>query len=387
MTKRLEITQKIKAALSRSTGNSVNPDTVAVFESASLNTLPLNKKGGLFDQARVSETTLRQMADYLNTGEQYAPLHLSHDQPEGNMPIGRVFAGEVVASEEGYPELRTMFYLPLETGKDLIAKLETSVIDEVSVGLKTQHINCSECGFDYLGADSTFENIWTRTCNNGHEIGVNGTHTLLNGLDKFHELSLVSRGAAQKTKIVTRAKAVLGEDEYRKLAASGMQPEATILFASPTTVKKEPSMDVTKLVDDLTTAKASIVVKDGELTAAKTTIATLEAKVTDLTGQVTTLSANADAAKVTELTTKLTASETTATAALAFIRAEADRLAVAASLTKPADDADLEALQASITASRTKLAETLPVGGAANVQHKGTGSQAQAYPAASFKTR
>lgn len=386
MAKQLTITPKIAAAIARSTDSSVDVETVAVFETSALNTLPINQRGGLFDQARTSETTLRQMADYLNTDQQFAPLHSMHDQGS-TLPIGRVFSGEVVAGDNGVQELRALFYVPKNTGSDIIAKLDTSVIDEVSVGLKTSHINCSECGFDYIGTDATFENIWSRTCNNGHEIGVEGVHTILNGLDKFLELSLVSRGAAQKTKIMSRTKSLLGEDGYKKLAASGHQPEATILFASQTTPKKEPEMDIAKLVDDLTTAKASVQVKDGELIVVKASVDTLTASNVALTAKVTELTAKVDASKVPALEASLTKAEADLAVALSFIRTEADRLAVASGAQKDAADATVEVLKASIETARTKLGSALPVGGSSAGTGSGSGNGATSFPTASYKTR
>jgi hypothetical protein len=388
MSKRLEITPKIAAAIARSTDSSVDPNTVAVFETGALNTLPISKKGTLFDGGRVTETTLREMADYLNNGTNYAPLHVVHDQGDGALPVGRVFAGEVV-NNEGIAELRNLFYLPLDTGAELISKLDTSVIDEVSVGLRTKHITCSECGFDYLGAEATWEHIYYRTCPNEHELGVNGVHTVSSGLDKYMELSLVSRGAASKTRIYPRAKSLLGEDSYKKLAASGVQPEATILFASPTqpTKKDKPAMDMEKLIGDLTDIKASVKVKDQELTAANTTITDLKAKVTTLEGEVTTLKANADVTKVTGLEAQVTALTTEKDAALSFVRSEAERLAVAAGTEKPAADANLETLKASIESSRTKLNATLPVGGRAKDPHADLSDTAPQAYTQSFKTR
>lgn len=390
MGKRLDITPKIAAAIARSTDNSVDPATVAVFQTSAYNTLPVSKKGTLFDQSRVTETTLRQMADYLNVGTQYAPLHLVHDQSEGELPVGRVFAGEVTTNEHGVAELQNLFYIPLATGADLIAKLDTAVIDEVSVGLRPQHINCSECGFDYLGADATWENIYMRQCNNEHYIGENGTHAILNGMDKYMELSLVSRGAAQKTKILSREKSLmasLGAENYQQLAASGKPPVATTLFASPTNPKKESHMDLTELVAKLTTAQADVTVKGKELETATANIATLTAANATLTGEVTALKADANIVKVNELTAKLTSQETIATAAIAFVREEANRLSIAASLTPPADTADLDALKASITAARTKLQETLPVGGAALSANTQNGSSKVVSSNAAFKTR
>lgn len=384
--KQLTITPQIEAAIKRSTDGSVDPATVAVFEVSSFNTLPLNKRG-LFNKARASETTLRQMADYLNAGTDYAPVQVEHNLGEA-LPVGRTFAGEVVKNADGTAELRTLMYLPRNTtdGADLIAKLDAGVISEVSVGLQAQHINCSECGFDYRGPDATFMNLYDGICANDHEVGKDGVHVILNGLDKFLEQSLVSRGAAQGTKIVSRTKAVLGDENYNRLAASGQQPEIITLFATPTTQPKEPTMDMQKLVDDLTTAKASVTVTEGKLTEATAKVVTLSATVETLTAENTTLKASNDVAKVTSLTAEVATLTASAAAAVAFVREEAVRLSVAAGLTAPADDADLEALKASIETARTKLRETMPVGGVANQGN--TNLAASAAPATSaFKTR
>ncbi len=389
MGKRLEVTPKIAAAIARSTDGSVDPATVAVFQTSALNTLPVNKKGTLFDQGRISETTLRQMADYLNAGTNFAPLHLVHDQTDGALPVGRVFAGEVV-SNEGVAELHNLFYLPLSTGAELIEKLETSVIDEVSVGLSPLHLNCSECGFDYLGSEATWENIYYRQCPSEHQVGEKGVHTITNGMGKYNELSLVSRGAAQNTKILSRAKALMasmGKESYSQLVASGKQPELVTLFASTNINPKEKQMDLTVLVGELTTAKASVLQKDADLIAANATIVTLTTGKTELEAKVVELTAAADTAGVAPLQAKLTAAEATATAALTFVRTEAERLAVAAGLEKPAADATLEVMTASITAARTKLQETLPVNGATLSAKNNAGNQKVTHSNNSFKTR
>jgi len=387
MKRRLAPSQKITDAIAKHTGGSVDPNSVAVYEWAALTSLPLKKKGTLFDGGRVTETTMRQMADFVNNGG-FVPMHTLHNpSTQGNeLPVGRLISAQVVNNDQGVSELRVLLYVLLSE-TDLVAKLDGGAVEEVSVGLRTKHLNCSECGFDYLGEDSTFENIWGRVCANGHEIGVNGVHTLASELDTFMELSFVSKGASQGAKYVNRAKSLLGEATYnQQLAATGVPPDATCLFASPTPTTKEPSMDLTALVNDLTTAKASIQVKDGELATAKTTIEALNAEVKGLNTQVTELTAKADGSKVPELEASLKTTKETADAAVAFIRTEADRLAVAAGLTKPADDASLEDLTASIETARTKLRETVPVGGKAPGANSETGDVPAAPLAASFKT-
>lgn len=381
MPKQLKLTPSITAAIARSTDGSVDPETVAVYEARALSTLPVSKKYSLFDGATVTENTLSQMATFLNTGTNFVPLHTLHKQGY-ELPVGRVFQGEVM-TENGVTELRTLFYVP-KTETEIVNSLEAAVIDEVSVGLKTQHINCSECGFDYLGADAGPEHRWSLTCANGHVIGENGVHTLLSGMDKFLELSLVSLGAANNAKILSRAKSILGSEQYGQLAASGVQPEATILFSIPTH-PKESSMDLTVLVADLTKAQAANLVNEATITANKTKIEALTASQSTLQAEVATLKAAADV-KLPEVQAKLDETKASLDVAVSFVRAEADRLAVAAGLDKPAAEADFAALSASIEASKTKLSASLPVGGVSQPATAAPGAKA-ATQAASFKTR
>lgn len=119
-------------------------------------------------------------------------------------------------------------------------------------------------------------------------------------------------------------------------------------------------MDINALVDQLTTTKASVLQKDTEIAAVKAENVTLQASVTSLTAEVATLKA---AAAPADVAAKLTATEASLTEATAFVREEAVRLTVAAGLPPVAEDADLASLKASITTARTKLQETLPVGG------------------------
>lgn len=146
-------------------------------------------------------------------------------------------------------------------------------------------------------------------------------------------------------------------------------------------------MDVTKLVDDLTTAKASNQVMEGKLSTAQVTIDTLTASEKALKEEAVALKAAADASKVPGLEKDLKETKDQLDAAVAFVRSEADRLAVAAGLEKPAADADLEAMKASITASKTKLTASIPVGGAAQGAQAGSGDAKAAVVPSSFKTR
>ena len=207
--KAIDATAEILAQIERVTGTAVAAEDIVVFEAAVANTRPLNKMGSIFHEGRISEDTLRQMAEALNSGQESVPLHTLHAQGY-ELPIGKVFQGEVIRAADGEAELRAMFYLP-RSEASMVEKINLGIIDEVSVGVKSKALLCSKCGFDYFGSDATFENLYSQTCENDHTVGVDGTHVKLSGLDKWMELSLVSRGAASKPKILGRTKQVMAK--------------------------------------------------------------------------------------------------------------------------------------------------------------------------------
>lgn len=381
MSKRVEVTQAVKDQLSKNTDGSVDASTVAIYECVAINTLPVSKKGTLFDKGRMTESMLKEMADWLNAGDtgKSVPLHTMHDQGY-ELPIGRAFYGEIRESSPGVTELRALFYVPL-TETNIISKLDSNVIDEVSVGVRPKHICCSECGFDYLGESATFSHIWSQTCENEHEIGVNGVHTISSGLDKFMELSLVSKGAASNAKILARTKQLLGKEEYNRLAASGVMPEMTTLFFTTT---KDTAMDMKELVVELTTAKASVIAKDADLLRLTADNKALADKVVALEADNVSLKAKVDV-NVDQLKATAEEAKKSADLALAFIRAEADRLCVAAGAEKLPEAATFEVLTASIQTNRLKLADTFPAGGVANSADAGQGSKVEVKTTSAFK--
>jgi len=180
--KQVEITADILAQIERVTSTSIDANSIVVFEAAAASTRPISKEGSVYDGARMTRAMLQDMADAVNSGEESVPLHTLHMQ--GNeIPKGRVFSASLFDEIDGSTTLRAMFYLPLSE-RELIQKINLSILDEVSVGTKSKQALCSKCGFDYFGAESDFSNFWDRTCDNGHIIGVDGTHLKLDGLDK-----------------------------------------------------------------------------------------------------------------------------------------------------------------------------------------------------------
>lgn len=238
--KEADITSEMLAQIERITGTAVEASEIAVFETSALSTRPITKTGSIFHGARPSEDLLRQMALKLNSGEESVPLHTLHQQGS-ELPIGRVFQAEVISAGDGESELRALFYLP-KSEEDLVQKINLGILDEVSVGVSSQQMLCSKCGFDYLGEEADFSNLWSQTCNSDHTLGEDGAHIKMIGLDKWMELSLVSRGASSKPKIMGRAKQVMGKETYDRIAASGVAPEAVVLFTG--SQEKEPAMTV-----------------------------------------------------------------------------------------------------------------------------------------------
>jgi hypothetical protein len=290
--KQLPMTPELAALIKKRVGDDVDPAKLAVFEAIALNTKPLvGKDGTIFERAVTMPVTLAQMVDYINSGKHLPVIH-NHDLD--NVPTGRFFHADLFSDDNSLDELemRALFYLD-STEDKLIAKLNDASIDEVSVSFLASAFLCSECGWDYFSQGAP-ENIATRTCANGHTIGEDGVHAEMIGLNKFIELSLVARGAADTPKIVGKSQSKVAPDSAYRLAAKGFELNDLVVKAS---MGKEEDMDTTKLVTDLAE-------RTGE-------VAVLKADVTRITGErdaLTTQLGEKDT-KISELETQLAAAK------------------------------------------------------------------------------
>lgn len=386
MAKKLEITPKIAALLSSATDGATDPNSVSIYESVSLTGLPVDKRN-IFENAVHPENTLREMAAFVAQRplKNHVPMHTNHEQGY-EMPVGKVFHAEYHTDSNGIGQVRSLFFIG-NNETELVGKLEAGSIEEVSVGVRYKHLNCSQCGWDYMGEDAGLMNFWDRVCANEHEIGVDGVHVICNGLDKWMEQSLVSLGAAQGAKIVSRTKSLLGQDGYTALAASGIDPTLTTLYATTTLPKETDAMEMKELIKDLTDAKALVLSKDAELGTLTASAASAKTELETLTASVATLTTENIALKALDAVALKASND----AALAFVREEADRLCVASGEAKLKTDATLDELKASITTNRTKLAASIPAGGrsegSAAGSGKTTGDVAASNHAASFSTK
>lgn len=356
--KRLRMTPELVAKIKAAVGQDVEPENFAVFEVIALNTHPLpGKDGALFEKARVSQLTLHQMAESVQNGNTL-PLQLNHDM--SGMPVGRVFDAKLVMGDDGEPELRMLFYVD-PTEEKLATKIDNASLDEVSVQFLASQIKCSECDFDYRGEEATWENFATRTCENGHTIGTDGVHVRLIGLAQFTELSLVSRGAASKPKIVGKSQSKLTAP-LQALAARGFEVDELFLAAS----KGETQVDLSTVLAQLTektteaaTAAANVTLvtaeRDGlktQLEAANARIATLEAAAGEPNPDAETTAA------------ALAAAEAGIEEAKTFLSDLFGKLATAAGETDVETPETITDLKAGIEARQSKLSAVLPIGGA-----------------------
>jgi hypothetical protein len=278
---------------------------------------------------------------------------------------------KTVVGETGLPQTNVLFYTTPDKAS-LVSDIENSVIDSVSLGVLSEHALCSECGFDYFGDDASPMNFWDRTCPEGHTIGEDGVHLNLTGVDGVYELSLVSTGAVQNSKIVSGSKAVVGAASTQRLAASGVDPCALILRASGTLPKspaqpKESLMaDAAQfegLVEKLTTARVDLATTTTKLEASVAEVATLKEQIASLTTENTDLKAKQ--ANPEEMPAKLAAVTAELDSLKVFLSAQAKKAVAATN----GDVATVEAMSLSqmttvITEAQTKLATLFPAGGA-----------------------
>lgn len=377
--KRIELTERIKSFITTSVGDTIDYEKIAAFEATAVTSLPLNKRGSVFDKGQITAETFIEAANLINTGT-FVPLHTLHEQGY-EIPVGRLFYGEHVKSNQGTDELRVLFFVD-GTSPDLISRLDTGVIEEVSVGMQFKRLLCSTCNIDLMEDN---ESIWSQTCKNGHVMGMGSNHVKPDGVANFREMSLVSKGASNGAKVLGAQKRLLASAYYKDgsaLAASLKDPEF-MLFGSPTKLAEEDPMLIAELQaklakaeGDLTltaTAKTEAEGKVAVLEAAKVALeadkVALEAAKTEAEGKVATL----EAAK-TEAATQLAALQA------AQVEADAAKVALEAAKTEAeakllAAETELAPLKAAQTATLAQRPFKLPMGGVANLNATTTDSE------------
>ena len=350
------VTPRILAALNTMCGEgAVNPSDVQFYETICVTQLPLQKTGSLYEGAVVSHSFMQGMVDFVNQGGA-VPLHTLHLAGD-ELPVGKVILADLIDDA-----VQAVFFVPLVEA-DIIAKLDTGVINEVSIGTTAQKLLCSECGFDYLSAEADWEVLWSRTCPNDHTIGTNGIHLNVSGLKDWYELSLVSRGAARGAKILPRAKQVLSAEQYGKLAATGKPVDVTYLSASfQTPTKKGTKMELQELVLSLSKAEGKVQVTELQLSMAnqRATTAETELAALKLANTPEELAKKyVPLAEIEPIKAEAAAAKVTAETAIKFMQSEHNRMAVLAGVAETTE-VDAVKLSESISALRLQLSAKYP---------------------------
>lgn len=288
MSKRVAYSQELESKIRAAIGDpEFDTSSVTVYEAKFLSTEPV-KKNGFYNGARMTTTTIHEMAEFMSQPGNAIPLHIMHE--DSFLPVGKVISAKAIAMNNGETELRGQFYLP-NSETELINKIDTSVIDEVSVQVKSQHAFCSECGHDFFPLNQdNWVDFFTGTCPNDHVIGQNGVHARLHKMEDWVELSLVGKGAAKKAKILPRAKQALAmSGTMADRLSADKTLEASMLTASCKLNKGEVKMsaEYDALLSKYDAKVVEFAQLSAELSAAKEKLAAKDAEVTALTTDLT----------------------------------------------------------------------------------------------------
>lgn len=378
MPKRIDITDDLKAKVITNMGSEPTWEQIAVFEMTAVTSLPLNQAGSIYHNARITNETFQEAADFINQGG-FVPFHTVHNS-KGEVPVGRVFYGERLFNPAGYYELRVLAFIDLTAHADLANKIDNGIVEEVSIGMFFKELLCATCGDNLLNRDPT---VWlkSRTCANGHFLG-SGLHYLRpHGLGEFRELSAVSKGASTNAKILDSRRTLLVQDFNNPdlpLAANLKSPEL-MLFTYPTNLNAfacgEDPMLIAELQSKLSSVESNYLELQTILTAAEAKVLALEASATaQLAAAAETLAATqAQVAALEAAKSEAEAAKVTVEAALSTTQAQVVALEAAKSEAE-AKVADLAVIQVKLTqfeaAETAKLSQRpfrIPLGGVAGL--------------------
>ncbi len=358
MTRRITINVDIEKKI-RAVAEDIDLDAISVFETIAIDNQPVNKPGSLYDGGVLRDSLLSEMRDFIAAGNG-VPLIELHEE---RLPVGKVFEAQLVQEQEK-TSLHVLFYVP--RGSELERQIELGIIDSVSVGVLPKKILCSECGWDYMSEEATWDNLWNRTCENGHTIGVDGVHIVAEGLGQFRELSLVMKGASPKAKILPKSKQVIGKEVgkdwvHNQLAASDLAAEVFMLTASrrETTMsdKKNTQPEATSEVPSAEKVLLSeMTAKNVELTA---TAIVKEKELTELKEKLAATQKELDEVK-TSLDNKVAKEDHDK--AMDFLKAEAKVAITASGISKEVPE-KVEDLVALFTEAKQHLVNNFPIGG------------------------
>lgn len=375
MTKEIDMSDELLTQFKGKFGEEADVSKFYVFECRALSTESVHQ-GTIYDGAVVATDILVSMADKINNSNENIGIHIMHNDDDLN--IGRAFSARLNVDDNGSTAIyATCAILRDEQSDIVINKIENNVLDEVSVQFLSEHAYCSECHWDFMGEDATFENWWDKTCANGHTIGVDGCHLELEGLANFSEISIVNRGAAKNPKILSQKKrSLFREGELMSLAASGKAPEFLVAtFNSKLenimadkeniTLSAQEIADMqTQLADLKKQLDLSEKVKELEsaLSEKEGVISEKEQLVSDKEAELNS-EKEARKTEVEGLNSELSKVKAEKDALLSFLQEEVKKVALAAGKKDVEVPSDLGGISAMLKENQQILATLVPAGG------------------------
>lgn len=224
MTKRVVLNETIISKMKSVLGEDISPDNYVVYKARAISTEAISKRGSdLLNGATPTENFIRSIVAMANEPQKNVSVHTMHD--DWSLSIGRVFdMWEVVEFDSVHAAYAYLAILKNDENKEVIEKIDAGILDEVSIGFEIKSGKCSVCGWDFfdnaLSEEDKFEHLWKATCANGHVMGKDGAHLVLDAPKSFSEISIVNQGAAHKAKIQEIAKFSLSFEDAKKDAKS-----------------------------------------------------------------------------------------------------------------------------------------------------------------------
>lgn len=224
MTKRVVLNETIISKMKSVLGEDISPDNYVVYKARAISTEAISKRGSdLLNGATPTENFIRSIVAMANEPQKNVSVHTMHD--DWSLSIGRVFdMWEAVEFDSVHAAYAYLAILKNDENKEVIEKIDGGILDEVSIGFEIKSGKCSVCGWDFfdndLDEDDKFEHLWNATCANGHVMGKDGAHLVLDAPKSFSEISIVNQGAAHKAKIQEIAKFSLSFEDAKKDAKS-----------------------------------------------------------------------------------------------------------------------------------------------------------------------
>lgn len=392
MAKRVEIDDRLKEQIAAKCGSDVDITQFVAYQARLVSTEPLSQNS-IFDKAVLSPETLLDMEKIANDPLENVTMQVMHDSSV--LPVGRLIVTRAVDEFETAARALYGTFIVSTTHPDLISKLDSGIIDEVSVAIKGKKMICSACEKDFYEADEEkqFIGSYFGTCPHCEAKLGKEAHLKIEGVDRFSEVSLVNRGAAHHPKILDKSKQLSLAASSKQIKASLSEMKEQVLnltLNGKLTDEEDNNMEnlsevlakLTEVAENLQQLKESVDARFEELAkkndeaevAPAAEEAAEEAPAEEAPAEEAPATEEAPAAPVAEETPaeeepQVNAEAEEVKAELAemksFVLDEVNKVLVASGNAKLSEEAGLEDMKNALLSSKLILAASIPTGGVA----------------------